>query len=236
MYENFIRPRVSKENLDSSIETNNDKSCDDDDDYEDNGFNLGERHATDPNAKDLNVNPSKKIKRERRKSKENVKNSKDLEEIEIIKEFHEEIKAKQKYKEQSEFDCENLFRSSFATELRDLVPILRHRAKHEIRNVIFKYQMENITYNAADFNFNKHQNVQNQFNTHLIDTMYNPFNSLPTQHQSSVPSPISQDQTINIVFNKNIYSCKNKFLELKMHRGMGNAIIHITEEKIDSLQ
>ena len=103
---NFIRPLVSKENLDSSIETEDDKSCDDDDDYEDNGFNLGERHATDPNAKDLNVNPSKKTKRERRKSKENVKNYKDLEEIEIIKEFHEEIKAKQKYKEQSEFDCE----------------------------------------------------------------------------------------------------------------------------------
>ena len=93
-HENFIRPLVSKENLDSSIETEDDKSCDDDDDYEDNGFNLGERHATDPNAKDLNVNPSKKTKRERRKSKENVKNSKDLEEIEIIKEFHEEIKVK----------------------------------------------------------------------------------------------------------------------------------------------
>ena len=141
MYENFIRPRVSKENLDSSIETNNDKSCDDDDDYEDNGFNLGERHATDPNAKDLNVNPSKKIKRERRKSKENVKNSKDLEEIEIIKEFHEEIKAKQKYKEQSEFDCETLFRSTFATELKYLVRILRHRAKHEMSSSNIRWKI-----------------------------------------------------------------------------------------------
>ena len=74
---------------------------------------------------------------------------------------------------------------------------LRYRAKHEIRNVIFKYQMENMNYEAVSFNLNKHQNVQSQFNTHHIDTMYTPFNSPPKQHQSPVPSPVPQDPTLH---------------------------------------
>ena len=83
-YEDFIRPRVSKDNLVSSIETEGDQSFDDDDDYEDIGFNMGEHHAVEPKVEELNVNPSKKTKQKQLKSKKNVKNSKDLEENEII--------------------------------------------------------------------------------------------------------------------------------------------------------
>ena len=103
-YEDFIRPRVSKDNLVSSIETRYDQSFDEEDDYVDNDPNVGERHAVKRNIEDLNVNPSKKAKLEQRKSKENVKNYKDLEEIEIIKELQEEITEKQKKKDKSEFD------------------------------------------------------------------------------------------------------------------------------------
>ena len=41
---------------------------------------------------------------------------------------------------------------------------------------------------------------------------------------------------MNIIFNKDIRFCKNTFLELKMNQGIENALTHITEEKIDSLQ
>ena len=92
---------------------------------------MRERHAVERNVEDLNVNPSKKTKQEQRKSKKNVKNSKDLDEIEKIKELYEEIKAKQKKKEQSEFDSE-LFCCTLATELKELVPILRHRANTKL--------------------------------------------------------------------------------------------------------
>ena len=111
-YGDFICPWVSKDNLVSSIETKDDHSIDDDDDYEYNGSNLGELHAVEPNVEDLNVNPFKKTKLEQRKSKKNVKNSKDLEETEIITELYEEIKAKQRKKEQFKFDSENLFCST----------------------------------------------------------------------------------------------------------------------------
>ena len=73
---------------------------------------MGELHAVEPNVEDLNVNPFKKTKLEQRKSKKNVKNSKDLEETEIITELYEEIKAKQRKKEQFKFDSENLFCST----------------------------------------------------------------------------------------------------------------------------
>ena len=59
---------------------------------------MAEHHAIRRNVEDLNVNPSKKTKIEQWKSKKNVKVSKDLEQIEIIKELHEEIKAKNKRK------------------------------------------------------------------------------------------------------------------------------------------
>ena len=50
---------------------------------------------------------------------------------------------------------------------------------------------------ASNFNLNIHQNVQSQFNKHRIDTMYSPFNSPPTQHENPVPSPVSQDSTLD---------------------------------------
>ena len=57
--------------------------------------------------------------------------------------------------------------------------------------------MENMNYEAVNFNLSKHHNDQNQFNTHRIDTMYSPFNSPSTQYQSPVPSPVSQDPTLH---------------------------------------
>ena len=87
----FYSLRVSKDNLVSSIKN-------EDDDYEDNSSNVAEHHAIQRNVEDLNVNPPKKTKIEQWKSKKNVKVSKDLEQIEIIKELHEEIKAKNKRK------------------------------------------------------------------------------------------------------------------------------------------
>ena len=169
-----------------------------DDDCEDDSSSVADRQAIERNVEDLNVNPSKKTEREQQKSKKNVKNSKDLEQIEIIKESQEEIKAKkQKKKEQSEFNLEKPFRSTLAKELKELVPILRHRAKHEIKNVIFKYQIKKMNYETVNFSLNIHKNVQSQFNTHRIDTMCSPFNSLPTQHQTPVPSPTSQDPILH---------------------------------------
>ena len=87
----FYSLRVSKDNLVSSIKN-------EDDDYEDNSSNVTEHHAIQRNVEDLNVNPPKKTKIEQWKSKKNVKVSKDLEQIEIIKELHEEINAKNKMK------------------------------------------------------------------------------------------------------------------------------------------
>ena len=101
-YEDFIRSWASKHNLVSSFETEGDQSLDNNDDYEGNCSNVGQRYTVKRNVEDLNLNPSKKTKLEQRKSKKNVKNFEDLEEIEIIKEVHEEIKAKQKKKEQSD--------------------------------------------------------------------------------------------------------------------------------------
>ena len=74
--EDFTRPWVSKGNLVSSIEAENDPSFDDDSHYEDNGSNVGERYTVERNVQDLNANPSKETKLELLK----VKNSKDLEE------------------------------------------------------------------------------------------------------------------------------------------------------------
>ena len=102
-YENFIYPRVSKDNLLSSIETKGDQSFYGDDDFEDNGSNVGERHAIERNVEDLNLNTFKRTKLGQWESKKNVKNSKDLEEIEIIKELPEEMQTKQKKQEESEF-------------------------------------------------------------------------------------------------------------------------------------
>ena len=87
----FYSLRVSKDNLVSSIKN-------EDDDYEDNSSNVAEHHAIQRNVEDLNVNPPKKTKIEQWKSKKNVKVSKDLEQIEIIKELHEEMNAKNKRK------------------------------------------------------------------------------------------------------------------------------------------
>ena len=101
----------------------------------------------------------------------------------VIKELHEEIKAKQKKKEQSEFDSEfdseKLFCSTLATELKEQVPILRL-----VKNVIFKYKMENMNDEAVNFNWNKQQNVQSQFHTHHLDNMDSTINSPPMQLQS----------------------------------------------------
>ena len=170
-YKDFICPRVSKDNQLSSIETKDEQSFDDDDDYEDNGFSVGEHHAVERNVEDLNINPSKKTKQKQQKSKKIVKNSKDLEENEIIKELHEEIKAKQRKKEQSQFNSEN--RSCNRAE----------RASTNIKT-LYKYQMENMNYEAVNFNLNKLQNVHSQFNTHRLDNMDSPFNSPPMQLQS----------------------------------------------------
>ena len=74
--EDFTRPWVSKGNLVSSIEAENDPSFDGDSHYEDNGSNVGERYTVERNVQDLNANPSKETKLELLK----VKNSKDLEE------------------------------------------------------------------------------------------------------------------------------------------------------------
>ena len=95
-----------------------DQSFDDDDDYEDNGSSVGERHAVESSVKDLNVNYSKKTTQERQNSKKNVKNSKDMEELEITKELHEQITPKQKKR-----NCLSLIRKIFtlATELRELL-------------------------------------------------------------------------------------------------------------------
>ena len=57
-YEDYIRPWVSKDNLVSSMETEDDQSFDDDNDYED------RRHAVEHAVEDLNVNSSKKTKLE----------------------------------------------------------------------------------------------------------------------------------------------------------------------------
>lgn len=56
----------------------------------------------------------------------------DLEEMEIIKELHEEMKAKQKKKQHSHFDLEKSFSTSLAMVLKDLVPILKYCAKQKI--------------------------------------------------------------------------------------------------------
>ena len=97
----------------------------------------------------------------------------------VIKELHEENKAKQKKKEQSEFDSEKLFCSTLVTELKEQVPILRL-----VKNVIFKYKMENMNDEAVNFNWNKQQNVQSQFHTHHLDNMDSTINSPPMQLQS----------------------------------------------------
>ena len=100
--------------------------------------------------------------------------------------------------------------------------------------------MENMNYEAVNFNLSKHQNDQNQFNTHRIDTMYSPFNSSSTQYQSPVPSPVSQDPTLHsmpfTINQDKTPSNPDKTPSLKLHQEMENALIHITEEKIDSLQ
>ena len=57
--------------------------------------------------------------------------------------------------------------------------------------------MENMNYEAFNFNLNKQQNFQSQFNNHGINTMYSSFNIPPMQHQTPVPSPVSQDPTLH---------------------------------------
>ena len=57
--------------------------------------------------------------------------------------------------------------------------------------------MENMNYEIVNFNLNKNQNVQSQFNTHRTDTMYSHFRSPSMQTQSPAPSPVSQDPTLH---------------------------------------
>ena len=66
----------------------------------------------------------------------------DVEELKMMKDLHQRITTKERYEDEQTTNVEDLFGSTVAAELKELPLLLRHHVKHEIRNVIFKYQME----------------------------------------------------------------------------------------------
>ena len=115
------------------------------------------------------------------------------EKLRLMKDFYQITTAKAKREDEQTTNIENLFGSTVAAELKELLPLLRYRVKHETRNVIFKYQIESAECTNAALHENNQQ-PQNNIS----------FNDMNLTHISlgSPPStPFNQDLISSCPFN-----------------------------------
>lgn len=212
--DDFVQPRVSKSSFDVDTQSYSQQTVDEhhntfendeENDFmghdesndveipEDNTGLYPERIVTSKRQKGVNISKPKQpiIKRKLSATKENEL---DRQKLSFLKSVNERMESRDKNKKVD--DAEDRFASTIADDLRQLPHRQRLLAKNEIKNTLFRYQMEILDKSNNNFNDQSANRYQYQLPT--------PFSS---SHGNSFP--IQQPQNQN---HTNVRSPENHFL------------------------